>query len=46
MDELKAAGVNILAPPIYVLLALDSGGQIVASEYARAAKAAGLGLIV
>jgi glycerophosphoryl diester phosphodiesterase len=46
MDELKAAGVKILAPPIYVLLALDSGGQIVASEYARAAKAAGLGLIV
>ena len=46
MDELKAAGVNILAPPIYVLLALDPGGQIVASEYARAAKAAGLALIV
>jgi glycerophosphoryl diester phosphodiesterase len=46
MDELKAAGVSILAPPIYVLLALDSGGQIVASEYARAAKAAGLALIV
>jgi glycerophosphoryl diester phosphodiesterase len=46
IDELKAAGVNILAPPIYVLLALDPGGQIVASEYARAAKAAGLALIV
>ena len=46
MDEFKAAGVNILAPPIYVLLALDLGRQIVASEYARAAKAAGLGLIV
>jgi glycerophosphoryl diester phosphodiesterase len=45
MAELKAAGVKILAPPIYVLLALDGNGQIVASEYARAAKAAGLDLI-
>jgi glycerophosphoryl diester phosphodiesterase len=46
MAELKAAGVKILAPPIYVLLALDLGGQIVASEYAKAAKAEGLDLIV
>jgi glycerophosphoryl diester phosphodiesterase len=46
MAELKAAGVKILAPPIYVLLALDANGQIVASEYAKAAKAAGLDLIV
>jgi glycerophosphoryl diester phosphodiesterase len=45
MAELKAAGVKILAPPIYVLLALDRNGQIVASEYAKAAKAAGLDLI-
>jgi glycerophosphoryl diester phosphodiesterase len=45
MAELKAAGVKILAPPIYALLALDGSGQIVASEYARAAKAAGLDLI-
>jgi glycerophosphoryl diester phosphodiesterase len=37
--------VKILAPPIYALLALDGNGQIVASEYARAAKAAGLDLI-
>src|SRR5207253_11407097 len=44
--ELKAAGVKILAPPIYMLLALDPGGEIVESEYARAAKAAGLALIV
>jgi glycerophosphoryl diester phosphodiesterase len=33
MDELRAAGVKILAPPIYVLLALDPDGQIVASPY-------------
>jgi glycerophosphoryl diester phosphodiesterase len=46
MAELKTAGVKILAPPIYVLLALDPSGQIVASEYAKAAKAAGLDLIV
>lgn len=45
MAELKAAGVKILAPPIYALLALDGNGQIVASEYAKAAKAAGLDLI-
>jgi glycerophosphoryl diester phosphodiesterase len=45
MTELKAAGVKILAPPIYALLALDGNGRIVASEYARAAKAAGLDLI-
>ena len=45
MAELKAAGVKILAPPIYVLLALDATGQIVASEYAKAAKAASLDLI-
>lgn len=45
MSELKAAGVKILAPPIYVLLALDPNGQIAASDYVKAAKAAGLDLI-
>jgi glycerophosphoryl diester phosphodiesterase len=44
MTELKASGVNILGPPIWTMLTLD-GGQIVPSEYARAAKAAGLDLI-
>ncbi|MCX9158307.1 glycerophosphodiester phosphodiesterase family protein [Niveibacterium sp. 24ML] len=41
----KAQGINIWAPPTFALLALDSRGQIVASEAARNAKAAGLGII-
>ena len=45
MPELKASGVNILGPPIYAMLALDAEGKIVPSEYAKAAKAAGLDLI-
>ena len=45
MAELKAQGVKILAPPIYAMLALNAEGKIVPSEYARAAKAAGLDLI-
>ena len=45
MTELKASGVTILAPPIYMLLALDDKGAIVPSDYARAARMAGLDLI-
>jgi glycerophosphoryl diester phosphodiesterase len=45
MTELKAQGVKILGPPIFAMLALDAGGNIVPSEYAKAAKAAGLDLI-
>ena len=45
MTELKASGVKILAPPIWVMLALNDRGEIVPSEYAKAAKAAGLDLI-
>ena len=45
MTELKAQGVKILAPPIYAMLALNAEGKIVPSEYAKAAKAAGLDLI-
>ncbi len=45
MSELKAQGVRILAPPISVMLALDGKNEIVPSEYAKAAKAAGLDLI-
>src|SRR5882757_2094392 len=42
MTELKAEGVKILEPPIYAMLALNAEGKIVPSEYAKAAKAAGL----
>jgi glycerophosphoryl diester phosphodiesterase len=45
MTELKASGVKILGPPIWVMLALKDNKEIVPSEYAKAAKAAGLDLI-
>ena len=38
-------GFNIVAPPIWVLLALDSNNKMVASDYARNAKKAGLKII-
>jgi glycerophosphoryl diester phosphodiesterase len=41
----KAAGINIVAPPTFALLALDGAGEIVPSQYAKDAKAAGLGII-
>ena len=41
----KAQGINIWAPPLFALLALDGAGRIVASKHARAAKAAGLDII-
>jgi len=44
MEELKAMGVNYIAPPLFVLLTLEDG-KIVPSPYAREARAAGLDLI-
>jgi glycerophosphoryl diester phosphodiesterase len=44
MTELKAMGVNYLAPPLFVLLAQEDG-KIVPSAYAVAAKEAGIELI-
>ncbi|MBA3596433.1 MAG: glycerophosphodiester phosphodiesterase [Methylibium sp.] len=41
----KNEGVQIVAPPIFALLADDGGGRIVPSTYARNAKAAGLDII-
>ncbi len=41
----KAQGINIVAPPIFALLAADGSGNIVPSGYARDAKAAGLDII-
>jgi glycerophosphoryl diester phosphodiesterase len=41
----KAAGINIWAPPTFALLAVDADDKIVASQAAKDAKAAGLGLI-
>jgi len=45
MTELKASGVRILAPPIWAMLTLNDKKEIIPSEYAKAAKAAGLDLI-
>jgi glycerophosphoryl diester phosphodiesterase len=45
MAELEDLGVNIVAPPIPVLLTLDGAQKIVPSVYAKAAKKAGLDLI-
>jgi len=45
MKEMADAGAKILAPPIYMLLALNETNEMVPSAYAKAAKAAGLDLI-
>ncbi len=45
MSELAADGVQIIAPPLWMLLMLDADGHIVPSAYAKAAKAAGLDII-
>ncbi len=45
MGDLADRGVNIVAPPMPVLVTLDASGRIVPSAYARAAKAAGLDII-
>ena len=44
MADLVAEGVNIIAPPMWMLLAIE-GGDIVPSEYAKQAKMAGLEII-
>jgi glycerophosphoryl diester phosphodiesterase len=45
MSELSNAGVKIIAPPLWVLVTLDENNKLVPSEYAKAAKAAELGII-
>jgi len=45
MDELAAKGIRYLSPPMWMLLSLDSTGQVVPSIYAEKAKAAGLKII-
>ncbi|WP_244623409.1 glycerophosphodiester phosphodiesterase family protein [Shewanella salipaludis] len=45
MAELKTQGVEIIAPPLWVLVALDANNKLMPSEYALAAKAAGLDII-
>ena len=45
LQDLADQGVNIVAPPIWVLLTLNDRNQIVPSAYALAANTAGLGII-
>ncbi|WP_462163698.1 glycerophosphodiester phosphodiesterase family protein [Pseudoalteromonas xiamenensis] len=44
MAELKAMGINIIAPPIWALIR-NTEGKLVPSNYAKAAKKAGLNII-
>lgn len=44
MEELKAMGINYIAPPTWMLVTLE-GNEIVPSELAKQAKAAGLKII-
>ena len=41
----RAAGIRIVAPPLWVLLTADTSGNLLPSQYARNAKAAGLDII-
>ncbi len=45
MQALKAMGLNIIAPPMPMLLTLAEDGSLQPSPYARAASAAGLDII-
>ncbi|MBT9487553.1 MAG: glycerophosphodiester phosphodiesterase [Rubrivivax sp.] len=45
LAEYKAQGIRIVAPPTFALLTTNPAGQIVPSQYALDAKAAGLGII-
>ncbi|MDX1757350.1 MAG: glycerophosphodiester phosphodiesterase family protein [Marinobacter sp.] len=45
MESLSAQDIRILGPALWKMLTLDSHGDIVASEYAKNARAAGLNMI-
>ncbi|MGZ8193356.1 MAG: glycerophosphodiester phosphodiesterase family protein, partial [Methylobacter sp.] len=45
LPSLAAQDVKIVAPPMWVLVTLDANNKIIPSEYAIAAKAAGLDII-
>ncbi len=45
METLKGYGINIIAPPLWMLVTTDGDDRIVPSRYAQAANAAGLSLI-
>jgi glycerophosphoryl diester phosphodiesterase len=45
LHQLVADGVNIIAPPMWALLDVDAGGNVVPSRYAADIKRAGLDII-
>jgi glycerophosphoryl diester phosphodiesterase len=45
LESYAAQGINIVAPPLWALVNLDFNNEIVPSEYAMNAKAAGLDII-
>lgn len=45
MEQLKSQGVEYIAPPLWMLVTLNSAGQIIPSAYAIAAKTAELNII-
>jgi len=45
LPQLAAQGVNIVAPPLWTLVTVEGTDNIVPSDYAAAAKAAGLDII-
>jgi len=45
MEELRDAGVNIIAPPLFALVDLNAKNEMVASNYAKLAKEADLDII-
>jgi glycerophosphoryl diester phosphodiesterase len=45
MEELKAKGINYIAPPTWMLVTTSDAGEIIPSELAIQAKAAGLNVI-
>ncbi len=45
LAQYKADGINIVAPPLWALIAADANGELVPSAYAQQAKAAGLDII-
>ena len=45
MQDLADQGVNIIAPPLWVLVTEDENGNVVPSDYALAAREAGLDII-
>lgn len=45
LQQYKREGINIVAPPTFALLTVDGSNNIVPSDYARDARAAGLDII-